>query len=40
MEDTIKQLKALQLRKTFICHLLNLTDYVKQTLKTLEITHI
>ena len=40
MEDALKQLKALQLTRTFICHLLNLTDCVKQMSKTFEITHL
>ena len=39
MEDAIKQLKALQLTRTFMCHLLNLDDCVKQTSKTFEISH-
>ena len=36
MEDAIRQLKALQLTRIFMCHLLNLADGVKQTLKTFE----
>ena len=39
MEDAIKQLKALSLIRTFMCHLLNLAGCVKQLSKTFEITH-
>ena len=39
MLDTIKQLKALQLTRIFMCNLLNLADCVKETPKTFEITH-
>ena len=39
MEDAMKQLKALSLTGTFMCHLLNLGDCVKQTSKKFEITH-
>ena len=36
MEDAIKQLKALQLTRIFMCQLLNLANCVKQTSKKLE----
>ena len=39
MEDAIKQLKALSLIRTFMCHLLNLAGCVKQLSKSFEITH-
>ena len=37
MEDAIKKLKAFQLSRTFMSHLLNLIDCVKQVPKTFEI---
>ena len=39
MKDAIKQLKALQLTRTFMCYILNLTDCVKQTSETFEVIH-
>ena len=36
MEHAIKQLKALQLTRTFMCHLLNLADCFKQTFMGLQ----
>ena len=39
MEDAIKKLKAFQLTKTFMFHLLNLADCVKHTPNTFQIAH-
>ena len=38
MEDALKQLKALQLTRTFMCYLLNMADCLQQTRKTFGIT--
>ena len=39
MEDIIKKLIASQFTGTFICHLINLADCVKQAPKTFETGH-
>ena len=39
MKGAVKKLKAFQLTTTFMFHLLNMTDCVKQTPETSEIAH-
>ena len=39
MKGAVKKLKAFQLTRTFMFHLLNMTDCVKQTPETFEIAH-
>ena len=39
MVDAIKKPKASELARTFVCHLLNLSNCVKQQPKTCKIAH-